>query len=64
MFIKTSIEPRDINLYKLTVNQSINNEVPLETLKSGYFIETDNIMLKFNRGQAEESSLSFSIVDK
>jgi hypothetical protein len=64
MFIKTSIRPRDINLFKLTVDMSSNKEVPSETLKAGDSIENANIKLRFNEGKTKESSLNFSILDK
>jgi hypothetical protein len=64
MFIKSSIEPRDIILFKLTVDKSLNNEVPQEALKSGDFVENKNLKLQFNQGNTKESSLNFSILDK
>lgn len=64
MFIKSSIESRDITLFKLTVNKSVSNEVPQESLKAGDFIENKDIKLQFNRGTAKDSSLNFSILDK
>lgn len=64
MFIKTSIEPRSINLFKLVVNTQANLEAPQEQLKSGDTIENENIILKFNEGRQKDSALNFSILDK
>jgi hypothetical protein len=64
MFIKTSIEPRDINLFKLIVDETVDSDVPLESLKAGDFIENKNLKLEFNKGSKKDSSLNFSIHDK
>ena len=64
MFVKSQIEPRDINLFKLSTDKSANSEVPQESLKAGDFIENQNIKLQFNSGNAKDSSLNFSILDK
>ena len=64
MFIKSSIEPRDINLYKLTSDKLTDFEVSEQSLKSGDSIENENIKLQFNEGRTKESSLNFSILDK
>jgi hypothetical protein len=45
MFIKSSIEARDINLFKLIVDKSIDSEVPQEALKAGDYIENKDLKL-------------------
>ena len=57
MFIKTSIEARDINLFKLTSIESELAEVPLESLRVTDSIESKNIHLTFIGGNKSDSSL-------
>lgn len=64
MFIKTSIEPRDINLYKLTVDNSIDREISSRKLMQGDQIYSDHLSLNFHQSDSKEFSLRLSINDK
>ena len=58
------INPRDINVYKLTVDKSANIEASVETLKAGDQIESEEMILEFNSADKKDCQMEFTIIEK
>jgi hypothetical protein len=63
MFIKTQINSRDINLYKLTYNLETDHEVKQKLLKSGDSLSHSKLSLQFNGSSLKDSTMQFTVMD-
>jgi hypothetical protein len=64
LYVKTLIQPHDINVYRLIVDNSIDLKVPTQTLMHGETVETDDLTLKFTSLNKEQSEMVFTLINK